>query len=207
MKKWFLLIISSLWLAGCMTKEPQTPQKPMQLQPQAETAKIKDYFPLENKNYFFKGEGNEFAVYNEMFYQKEGDYLPSIVENGGTRIFKVYQLTDDEIFVVYEEPEFYDEMIPALDSVKSKFVPISQLKQPFEVGNSFGDWKIVDVHAKLSLPIGELEDVIITEKKNEDNSLVRNYWVPGYGKVKEEFLMTDKNGQEFTITSLLEKIK
>ena len=56
---------------------------------------------------------------------------------------------------------------------------------------------------KLVLPIGELEHVIILEKKGADQSIMKQYWAPGYGKVKDEFIIVDENNDKHFITSEL----
>lgn len=206
MKKWFYIVLGCLLLVGCTADKSPSKESPKTEQPSVETTKMADYYPLENKIYSYKGEGNEYATYKETFYEKEGDYLPSIVDNGGTCVLKVYQFTADGIYLVYEQAEFYDETLPALDSIKSEFKPIPLLVNPLEVGTVFEEWKIVDKIAKLTLPIGEVHDVLVIEKKGGDKSIVKNYWAAGYGKVMDEFLYTDESGEEFVVTSKLEKI-
>jgi hypothetical protein len=208
MKKCFLVIYGCfLLLAGCMSNEPQknSTQEPKQIP--EESLLIADYYPLENKVYSFQGEGNEFAAYTETFYEKTDQYLPSIVENGGTRIFKVYQLSPEGINVVYELPEYYEETLPSIDSIRKEFNPIGQLKSPLEIGTTFEGWQIVEVNGKAMLPIGEIEKIIVVEKRDEENhTVIRRYWAAGYGKVKEEFIFTEGE-EEYKVISELKDIQ
>jgi len=210
MKKLIPLFFFCFFLSACavadqpaVEKEPEKHEVSTQEKPS-----IKEYFPLENKVYSFAGQGNEFASYKEIFYETEDGYLPAVVENGGTRILKVYQLTSDGIYTVYEQPEYYEQKIPPIEQVKDHFFsPKPQLAAPLSNGSGFNSWKIIETDAKLKLPFGELDHVIILEQKESgDHSTVTSYWAPGYGKVKQEFIYTEENGEEFIVTSELENI-
>ncbi|KAB2337687.1 hypothetical protein F7731_08830 [Cytobacillus depressus] len=221
MKKW-LLIFGLFLLTGCTEKnlqpsEPNLPDKgaaPVEERtPTEETTPevdiaIEDYFPKENKTYMFRGEGNEYATYSETFYNKTDSYLPSIVENGGTRLLRIYQLTNNSINLVYEQPEFYDEKIPSFNDLKSKFNPVPILQTPLKEGNSFNNWNITAIDAELDLPIGKLKNIIVLEQQDDENkSTVRSYWAPNFGKVKQEFISNESETEEFTVTSELKEIK
>lgn len=208
MKKWFLFTIGCILLAGCTAKESQNPNPPVSQQPPNEkTVTIEDYYPLENKTYTFKGEGNEFAAYKESFFTKVDNYLPAIIENGGTRIFKVYELAEDGIFVVFEQGEYYEETPPPIDSVKSQFDRTPLLTNPLSVGATFDGWEIIKIDERMVLPIGEVNNVIVVEQKDEENhTVITNYLAPGYGKIKQEFVSTEGDG-EFKVVSEVEKVE
>jgi len=204
MHRILFLFLISIYLVGCSTNT-NNPKSIKKVSSPPETLNIEDYFPLENSTYFYKGEGNEFAAYKEDFFEKSGDYLPSITENAGTRIFKVYQLTSDGIYLVYEQPEYYEEAPLEIEAVKSQFNPVPLLKTPLKFGGKFKDLSISEIHHKLNLPIGRLTDVIVTENKDEENNTVtKYYWATDYGLVKTEFTSTEE--EDFIITSELESI-
>lgn len=207
MKKEFLLAIGCLLLPGCVVKDYSPVSSEQKQQPVKVAFTIKDYYPLANKIYSFRGEGNEFAAYKETFFSQNGSYLPSIVENGGTRLFKVYELTSDGIYVVYEQAEYYKEAPASIDSVKSQFIRKPLLTIPLEIGRSFDGWEIKEVDKKITLPSGEMTNVIVTEQRDKENhTVITNYWAPGYGKILQVFLSTDGK-EENQVVSELEKIE
>ena len=204
MYRLFFLFLGCLILAGCMVGQSKSKsiRKNETLPKEVE---LSDYFPQENSTYSFKGEGSEFSSYKEDFFEKNGDYLPSIVENSGTRIFKVYELTNDGIYLVYEQPEYYEEAPLEIAAVKSQFKQVPLLNKPLEVGTQFSDWTISETNAQLSLAIGEFSNVIVTEQRDEKKQTVlKYYWAPQHGIIKSEFLST--NNHKFIVTSELESI-
>lgn len=205
MSKYIFLFIGALFLSGCTEKEsPALNEKPIH----AEETRIEDYFPQENKTYIYRGEGNEFATFKEVFYKKTDSYLTSIVENGGTRLLRIYQLKNNGIYTVYEQPEFYEENVPSFEELKQEFKPTPLLIKPIKSNKTFNNWKIIDTTASLDHPLGQLKNVIILEQVNqEDNTIVRNYWAPGIGKVKQEFISKEHDGEEYRVTSELVEIK
>lgn len=205
MKKWWFLIFGFLLLSGCTEKEEAPAEK---TEPVKEEIKIEDYFPQENKTYTYRGEGNEYSAYTEVFFKRTDSYLPSIVENGGTRILRIYQLTKKGIYLVYEQPEFYDEQIPSFEEMKKQFNPVPLLEKPIKANKTFDDWEIINTNENLSLPTGELRNVIIVEQRDQkNNTIVRKYWAPKTGLVKQEFKTTEENNDEFIVKSELEKIE
>ncbi|WP_066288573.1 hypothetical protein [Bacillus sp. FJAT-29937] len=203
MNKYLFLLLGFLLLTGC-TEKKAAPPKPNGT---AKEIMVEDYFPQENKTYVYRGEGNEYAAFSEFFYQRTDSYLPSIVENGGTRILKIYKLTDEGIYQVYNRPEFYDEEIPPLAELEKEFNPIPLLIKPLQAEKTFNGFTIVQTNAELLLPIGEVKNVVIIEQQDEENkTIVRKYWAPGLGMVKQEFVSSEKNTEEFSVTSELEKI-
>lgn len=204
MNKYLFFLIGFLLLSGCAEKQSESPKPKMT----AEEIKIEEYFPQENKTYKYHGEGNEYAGFTEDFYQRTDSYLPSIIENGGTRILRIYQFTDDGIYQVYEQPEFYDEMIPSLEELKKQFNPVPLLIKPLKAEKTFNNFTISHTNAELSLPIGKVKNVIIIEQQDKENeTILRKYWAPGMGMVKQEFVSSEKNTEEFSVTSELENIR
>jgi hypothetical protein len=210
LKKWLLLLITSILLVGCVeinVNKSKNEEKPPQPNIEEQIVTLLDYFPNKPIEKQFKGIGNEFAQYTETFYEKDGDYYPAIVDNGGTRVLRIYRVTDKEITLVYEQPEFYEESIPSIASLKSAFQNKPLLTLPLEIGRTIGDWKIVSLSDTVIVPFGTFSDVIVLEKTNEDGSINRQYWVKEYGKVKDEYSQKDENGNLFEVKSELDTIK
>lgn len=210
MKKWLLLLLTSLLLVGCVEiniNKSKNEENPPQPNVEEQTVTLLDYFPNKPIEKKFKGIGNEFAQYTETFYEQDGDYYPAIVDNGGTRVLRIYRVTDKEITLVHEQPEFYEETIPSIASLKSAFQNKPLLTLPLEIGRTIGDWKIVSLSETVFVPFGTFSDVIVLEKTNEDGSINRQYWVKDYGKVKDEYSQKDENGNLFEVKSELDTIK
>jgi hypothetical protein len=210
LKKWLCLLFTSLLLVGCVEINLNTPKNepnPPLPNVDEQTISLLHYFPNKPIEKQFQGIGNEFAEYTETFYEKQGNYYPAIVDNGGTRVLRVYKSTDKEISLVYEQPEFYEETIPSITTLESEFQDKVLLSLPLKVGNTMGEWKLVSNTETVTVPFGTFSDVIVLEKINEDSSINRQYWVKEYGKVKDEFSQRDKSGNLFEVKSELDTIK
>jgi hypothetical protein len=210
LKKWLFLFLTALLLVGCVevnvntSKDEQNFPQP-NIDEQAVT--LLDFFPNKPIEKQFHGIGNEFAQYSETFYKKEGDYYPAIVDNGGTRMLRIYRVTEKEISLVYEQPEFYKETIPSISSLEADFQDKLLLALPLKVGKTTDDWKIVSLSENVTVPFGDFSDAIVLEKTNEDGTINRQYWVEEYGKVKDEYSQKDENGNLFEVSSELKTIK
>ncbi|MBP2240294.1 hypothetical protein J2Z40_000847 [Cytobacillus eiseniae] len=210
MKNGILFILACLLLTGCKIDESPSPfpgSSESQSHSDIDSIAIDDFFPLENKIYSFNGEGNEYAAYKETFFTRIDHYLPSIVENGGTRILKVYELTTEGIYLVYEQPEYYEETLPSIDSIKGKFNRQTLLMSPLTIGTVYDDWEIVNIDEEIQLPIGKIKKIIVVEQKDEENqTIITSFWAPGYGKIKEEFVSTE-GSEEFKVVSELKNME
>ncbi|WP_335378836.1 hypothetical protein [Bacillus sp. JJ1122] len=164
---------------------------------------LKEYFPAENQIKYFKGTGNEFAEEKETVFKMQGNYLPTIISNGGTSMLKIYKLTDKGIFIVYQQPEYYEKDVPAVTSLEKDFKEIPILTNPISEGTVINGWKIVSSKKNLLLPIGSIKKTVVLEQENQDGSISRQYWAPKYGLVKKEFYMKDSSGSEMLVTSEL----
>lgn len=184
-------------------EEPQNAPNPLE----KDKVDIQTYFPPQNVKKYFKGQGNEYATEEETIYTLEGEYFASTVDNGGTRILKIYKLTEEGIFLVYEQPEFYEEEIPSINALKSNLnteKPILTL--PLEKGQTIGEWRVVEVNGNITIPIGELSHVVVLEQIHESGSVTRQFWAPQYGLVKKEFYY-EEAGVETIVTSELERVE
>jgi hypothetical protein len=209
MYKVLSLIVCSLLLVGCGIKVENSKDNgsppPTVIDKKEET--LLDFFPTQPVEKQFEGLGNEFAQYTETFFEPPGSIYPSIIDNGGTRILRLYKVTKEEISIVYEQPEFYEETPPPASSLEAEFVNNPILKLPLEVGNTFGEWTIVQVNESLTVPYGSFKEVVIIEKTDETGGIQRQYWVEKHGKIKDEYLLEDENGSVFKVTSELKTLK
>lgn len=186
-------------------EEDPVEEKPVE---EVATINIQEYFPPENVIKHFIGEGNEYASEVETTFKREGEFLVSLGNNGGTQVLRVYQLTQDGIHIVYEVPEYYEESPPSVASLQEQFQTQDVLTVPVEKGRKINGWEIVDIAHELTLPIGTLNDVIVLEKTNgNDESMNRHYWAKQYGLVKKEFYYKNEDAFELMVTTELEKVE
>jgi hypothetical protein len=164
---------------------------------------VKAYFPEQNQIKYFKGIGNEFAEEKEIIFEMQGNYLPTIVSNGGTSMLRIYKLTDKGIYLVYQQPEYYEKNVPDITTLQDRFKEIPILTEPIAEGRVINGWKIISKDKNLLLPIGSIKKAIVLELVNQDGSITRQYWAPKFGLVKKEFYMKDNSGSETLITSEL----
>lgn len=210
MRKLFFLLITSLLLVGCESKTDLPQKNPQPSLPPVvdeQTVSLLDFFPQTPVKKIYQGFGNEFAQYTEKLYKNEGPYYPAVMDNGGNRFLRIYKVTEKEISLVYEQPDFFEEEIPKPSSLEGRFLDQPLLRIPLEVGEKVGQWKIVSVTEKVTLPIGKFSDVIVIRKINEDGSIIRQYWTKKYGKIKDEFLFKDENGDIYEVSSELQSMK
>ncbi|WP_142922578.1 hypothetical protein [Neobacillus notoginsengisoli] len=165
------------------------------------------YFPKAQQIKTYKGSGNEFASEVETAFTREGNYLATVSDNGGTRILRIFQLDNKGISIVYEEPEYYDEDAPDIGSLKQAFRPKVILPNPVTLNQRFDDWIVKMVDAAVAVPYGKINKVIVLEKTGEDGSTIQNYWAPGLGIVKKSFYLKDDSGNETVVTTELEKVE
>jgi hypothetical protein len=203
MKKILVFIVSAFLLVGCTeVKEIQPTERNEQI-----SISLMDYFPSPPLEKSFLGNGNEYAQYTETFYENTGEFYPSIVNNGGTQMLRVYKVNEKEISIVYEQAEYYEETVPEISSIEPNFSSKPLLQTPVEVDKTAGDWKIISLTEQVTVPYGEYTDVIVIEKQNEDGSVNRQYWAPKVGKIKDEFYLEDENGTAYEVTSELQNTK
>jgi hypothetical protein len=206
LKKLLLFLMPTILLFACESQvQPVQPASPPTKDEQ-ETSLL-HYFPQRPVEKFFQGIGNEFAQYKETFYENEGPYYPAIMDNGGDRFLRIYKVTEKEISIVYEQPDYYKDTIPTPSSLADKFQEQPILKLPLQVGQQIGDWKIMDLSAEVEVPMSVFSNVMIIEKSGEDGSIIRQYWAEKVGKIKDEFILKEENGDQFEITSELESKK
>jgi hypothetical protein len=175
-------------------------------EPMVNSINIQDYYPPEMVIKHFKGEGNEYATEVETIFHKEGELLPSFVNNGGTQVLKIYELTSEGLYVVHEEAEFYEDEPPLLEHFQTQYSKQAILMKPLKEEQVINEWRVVATKETLELPIGILEETVVLEKINDNGSVNRHYWSRGYGLVKKEYVHLE-GGVETVVTSELESME
>ncbi|WP_053367051.1 hypothetical protein [Bacillus sp. FJAT-27245] len=165
------------------------------------------YLPTPNQIKMFRGTGNEFAAEVERVFSKEGEFISTVTENGGTSILRIYRLGKEGISIVYEEPEYYSEDPPDIAKFKPDFKSKLLLPGSVRLNQQFDGWIVKELNATVTIPFGKVSKAIILEKIGEDGSIVQNSWAPGLGIVKKSFYLKDASGNETSVTTELDSIE
>ena len=180
---------------------------------------VDDFFPLtHNYHAQFQGEGNEFASY-EVFYDFiDGEYIQSRTLSG-TSLAEIYQVTEDAVYLWYQEGEIYvrENFISRVRSQAD--VPLDVLiKAPLEAGHYWetarGGREITGVNEELVVGDITYHDVLVVqvypefeiEGQADETVEMYEYYAPGAGLVKEEYISTIPGEEPFEVTSELEGI-
>ena len=111
--------------------------------------KIEDYYPMkENTRYVYEGTGNEYASYNVMIdYVKEGK-VQQRIDNGGTMMVNIIELTNGKLIRTYSRGEaYYRENLLESESGEEEIL----LMEPLKEGTASEVWK--KMHALEQSPI------------------------------------------------------
>lgn len=95
---------------------------------------IHDYFPFrENFQKHFQGVGNEFASFSMHVQYMDENRIQFLTNNGGTQVVTIYEKTDNEIKVVFVQPEVYyrERMLDRTGDIGT------YLRGPVEVGTTW----------------------------------------------------------------------
>lgn len=163
---------------------------------------IQDYFPLkENVRYVYEGQGNEYASYNVMNdYIAEGR-VQQRVDNGGTVLARVLEISEGKLTRLLSKEEAYyrENML----NVKTENEIL--LKEPLTKGTS---WNTSDSRVRtitgtavsVTTPSGNYEALEVTTQSA--NGTTKDYYAKNIGLVKSIFAF---EGNE--ISSSLSKIE
>lgn len=182
------IMIFAVLLAGCSGN--------------SQTATVQDYFPLkENVRYVYEGQGNEYAAYTIM-----NDYLAERkvqqrVDNGGTVLARVLEITDGKLVRLLSKEEAYYRENLLDERTESEIL----LMEPLIKGTSWNTSDsrtrtITETAAKVTTPSGNYEALEVTTQG--PNGVTKDYYAKNIGLVKSVFTF---EGNE--ITSSLSKIE
>ena len=202
------LILVLMLLFGCVESEDlKEPNKTIK---EDEISELSLYFPIkENTRYIYEGFGNEYADYEVNVPYIEDNKFQRMVDNGGTVVSEIIEVSEKEIARLYSRPEAYyrENLIrkEILDYQKKEDRDVL-LKAPLEVGNS---WKtnddrkrtITDLAAEISVLDNTYEAIEVTTE-SDDNGKFKEYYVKDIGLVKSVFTMDD-----MIVSSTLNKIQ
>lgn len=175
-----------------------------------EKSDISSYYPLkENIRYIYKGEGNEYAPFTSYMDYKKGNRAQYRIDNSGTVLAEIIEVTDNEIRKVLSKGEvYYREDLLGEGAKGEKDKPVTEvlLKAPIKEGNS---WELEDgsvrtitnISADVSTPLGDYKAIEVTTKGQGEGKTI-DYYAKDVGLVKTIFV---SNGME--VSSTIEKIE
>lgn len=169
-----------------------TQDSEVKLENQPVSNNIHDYFPFIADYYkYFEGDGNEFATFDMFVQYMDENRIQYLTRNGGTQVVTVYEKLDNEIKVVFTQPEVYyrEKMLDRTGSIGT------YLRGPVEVGTTW-----VNVHNQ-EMTITDV-NVMIDGVSSIEVQTVSDTFYYGYkkGLVKEIL-----NRDSFPVVSTLVK--
>lgn len=166
-----------------------------------------DFFLPDGAKAHYKGTGNEFAELNIEVHHIGENFIVIDEDNGGVTIRKVYQVEEDQILVLSQEPVDLNTELPSEDELMDLDEEEIYLQKPLEVGTEFEDWTIIEDDGNVETPYENFEHVLIMESVGED-FINRRYLVPEYGEVLRESIMElEEEEEDFTVISALDSIE
>lgn len=222
-----LLALVILILAGCANKPPvknsngegvepppteentETPEDENGIEETDEDVpaelSMRDFFLPDGSNAHYVGEGNEFAELDIEITEPFDDYIIAYENNGGSYMQLIYKIGVNKIDLLSHEMIEYDPESPTYDELQQMEPIETYLQQPFTVGETFGDWTIIEVEATIETPYKTFDNAIIIEHVEADFTN-RKYFVAGTGEVKRESIMQIDGEEDFIVTSTLQSI-
>ncbi|MEW6661402.1 MAG: hypothetical protein ACOY9Y_04355 [Bacillota bacterium] len=198
-----LIVLGCLMVSlGCLRRSPEQ-ARPGQKAPAKEVA-VETYLPLKQGNFWdYRGEGNEYAEYDDRVLFREGNLVQLKRANPGTTLAVIYEVKEDSITKVYTEEEFYEER-NILASFKENQREII-LKRPFTLGTTWtvGErtYEIIETNATVNTPAGSFKDCIkIRSTFKDSDHQIFQFYAPEVGMVKSEF----RAGEALVVSDLKE---
>ena len=168
---WLSVLLIGLLLAGCSNKntafnnsgntgESNNPNQTMD-NPRKIDQGLLDYFLPDGSKAHFHGEGVDNAELDVDFNMPYEHYVV-VHENNGDAIARyVYEIGETQITTLSYDLVDANTDFPTLDEIK-KMEPVGvYLQKPFEKGQKFGKWEIIETGASVE-----------TYYKNFDNAFV-----------------------------------
>lgn len=169
----------------------------------SQNLKVEEYYPIkENVKYIYEGNGNEYASYNIYIDYTSESRLQQRVDNGGTVMAKVIEISDGKVTRLLSRGEAYYR--ENLLNTKGEAEEIL-LMEPLVKGTSWtlNDSRvrtITDTSANIETPSGTYKAMEVTTEGLKDRTI--DYYAKGVGLVKSVFI---SEGME--VTSSLSKIE
>ncbi|HEX7064412.1 MAG TPA: hypothetical protein VF199_05030 [Bacillales bacterium] len=166
-----------------------------------------DFAPTENIVKYFAGEGSEYAQFTKEIYAGQNNLLATVVHSGADQLV-VYRITDQQISIVYRHTPFQEEQLSNLEKLAGQEQQEEVvLALPLKKGKEFGQWKVLETKATVNVPFGQVDNVVVVERQDDNGNVTLKYWAKSYGVIKTVNKMNTGDGNSVTVTSSLEKIE
>ncbi len=190
--------------AGTSTAPPPAEQPPGSSQAEstvpadAAVLTLTDYFPFnENVHRTYAGTGNEYAGYDSWIDYINDGALQIRKNNSGTEWVEVYIIEDDTLKRVFSLEEAYFRQDLTAERLDGEIV----LMGPLEAGTTWtlqngAQRSITAIAAGVTVPYGTFTALEVTTVY--DASTVRDYYAPGIGLIKTEFVSGELPSEPIT---------
>ncbi|MCZ8535959.1 DUF4652 domain-containing protein [Paenisporosarcina quisquiliarum] len=192
--------------------EPQEIVSPNEEDSESVVLEKGEYYELL-KQYFFPQEsevdfigGFENGGLNIQTLWLNDFYVQQVLTNDGGITKHIYRINGDQIELVYDE--MIDGTAPSQISIDelNKLFPIQiVIKAPFNLGDQYGDWTLIDTSGEVTTYYESFSNVLILENSYDD-SRIRKYFVKDYGMVKWESAELNKDSGEYEVFITTEQI-
>ncbi len=139
------------------------------------------FFKEDQTRAVFREEGNTDISYIEETYWLSESYVKTLVEKDHKTWNSIYRITENTVEIIYEGVAELDATVAELEQMPAKGIFLSL---PLEVGTSFEGWLITDVDWEIETPFETFDQIMVLTKEN-GGEIIRRFFAPGFGLVKE----------------------
>ena len=155
---------------------------PIELQ-EPSTNPLNKFFKEDGDIAYFQGVYNEYATFTETTTWLNEDYVQITVDNGGMEVRKFYKITQEAIYLVYEDNPEIDGVIALTVEQLQKMEPISTLLVAnYKEKTEINDQLHITYPAQLNTPLQHFENVIQITEEN-DYGKVDYYYAENFGLI------------------------
>lgn len=216
-------LLFMIFMAGCSSgKENTVPNnsgnsgKPLKSNETSGVQKVDkgllDYFLADGAKAHFRGEGQNFSELDVQFAMPYENYVIVHESNGQAIVRYVYQIGEKQITTLSYDLVDSTTDFPSLDEIK-KMEPVGvYLHKPFEKGQLFGQWEIVETDVPVETYFKDFDNAFVLQSTEpiigaENKAyIIKKYFVEGFGEVKRESIMKTADGEHLVMTSTLESV-
>lgn len=164
------------------------------------------FFPGESEAEFVGGFEN-LGLTIQTFWLSDF-YVQLVLSGYGGTTENIYRINGDQIELVYEgmiDGSQRSQMSP--DELNKLPVLHIALKTPYELGDKYGDWTLIETSGDVNTAYGSFTNVLVFELVADETRL-RKYYAQDFGMVKWEnaFFNEDSNEYETMVQTELSSI-
>ncbi|WP_424237197.1 hypothetical protein [Bhargavaea ginsengi] len=184
-------------------KEQQSEKVPVN---EHKVAAAAAFFPAEGTVLRYKGEGNEYAQLKITVLRSDSEYAILEEDNGGVTLHRIYRIGKDRIDLLSSEPAGEPDALPDDDLLDGMDSQQTYFHFPAETGSKIGNYTVEATDVSADTPFRTFSGAVMAAEKTSDYTN-RIWFVPGYGEVKRESIMTTDKGETLTVSSSLETVE